>query len=70
MGNVFAVILLFYFVFAVVGMCLFGTIRVDPTAGSGGLNRRNNFSDFPSALLVLLQLTSTDAWQEVLEARG
>ena len=44
---------------------MFGRIKLDPTKA---LNRNVNFQSFPQALLLLLRVTTLDAWRELMDA--
>ncbi|XP_046881682.1 calcium channel, voltage-dependent, L type, alpha 1S subunit, a isoform X1 [Hypomesus transpacificus] len=58
-------ILMLFFIYAVVGMQIFGKIAlVDGTY----INRNNNFQTFPQAVLVLFRCATGEAWQEVMLA--
>uniref|UniRef100_A0A674NVJ2 Voltage-dependent L-type calcium channel subunit alpha n=1 Tax=Takifugu rubripes TaxID=31033 RepID=A0A674NVJ2_TAKRU len=59
-------ILMLFFIYAVVGMQIFGKIAVvDGTY----INRNNNFQTFPQAVLLLFRLCATgEAWHEVMLA--
>ncbi|KAM6979676.1 calcium channel, voltage-dependent, L type, alpha 1S subunit, a, partial [Aplochiton taeniatus] len=58
-------ILMLFFIYAVVGMQIFGKIAlVDGTY----INRNNNFQTFPHAVLLLFRCATGEAWQEVMLA--
>ncbi|XP_041748107.1 dihydropyridine-sensitive L-type skeletal muscle calcium channel subunit alpha-1 [Coregonus clupeaformis] len=58
-------ILMLFFIYAVVGMQIFGKIAlVDGTH----INRNNNFQTFPHAVLLLFRCATGEAWQEVMLA--
>ena len=50
--NVAALLVLMLFVYAVVGVFLFGTVRLN---NPGALNHNMNFKDFPHAMLMLFR---------------
>ncbi|XP_075470088.1 voltage-dependent L-type calcium channel subunit alpha-1S isoform X2 [Ascaphus truei] len=58
-------IVMLFFIYAVIGMQVFGKIaNVDGTE----INRNNNFQTFPQAVLVLFRCATGEAWQEILLA--
>ncbi|KAE8623232.1 hypothetical protein XENTR_v10005548 [Xenopus tropicalis] len=58
-------IVMLFFIYAVIGMQVFGKIAmVDGTQ----INRNNNFQTFPQAVLVLFRCATGEAWQEILLA--
>uniref|UniRef100_A0A3Q3WTC7 Voltage-dependent L-type calcium channel subunit alpha n=1 Tax=Mola mola TaxID=94237 RepID=A0A3Q3WTC7_MOLML len=58
-------ILMVFFIYAVVGMQIFGKIAlVDGTY----INRNNNFQTFPQAVLLLFRCATGEAWHEVMLA--
>uniref|UniRef100_A0A8C7TN08 Voltage-dependent L-type calcium channel subunit alpha n=1 Tax=Oncorhynchus mykiss TaxID=8022 RepID=A0A8C7TN08_ONCMY len=58
-------ILMLFFIYAVVGMQIFGKIAlIDGTY----INRNNNFQTFPHAVLLLFRCATGEAWQEVMLA--
>uniref|UniRef100_A0A8C4EFA1 Voltage-dependent L-type calcium channel subunit alpha n=1 Tax=Dicentrarchus labrax TaxID=13489 RepID=A0A8C4EFA1_DICLA len=58
-------ILMLFFIYAVVGMQIFGKIAlVDGTY----VNRNNNFQTFPQAVLLLFRCATGEAWHEVMLA--
>uniref|UniRef100_A0A8C4ZN94 Voltage-dependent L-type calcium channel subunit alpha n=1 Tax=Gadus morhua TaxID=8049 RepID=A0A8C4ZN94_GADMO len=58
-------ILMLFFIYAVVGMQIFGKIAlVDGTY----INRNNNFQTFPQAVLLLFRCATGEAWHEVMLA--
>ncbi|XP_071784403.1 voltage-dependent L-type calcium channel subunit alpha-1D-like isoform X3 [Asterias amurensis] len=58
-------IVMLFFVYAVIGMQMFGKIQ---TTRDGPLNRNNNFQTFVAALLVLFRSATGEAWQEIMLA--
>ncbi|KAJ8047198.1 Voltage-dependent L-type calcium channel subunit alpha-1C [Holothuria leucospilota] len=58
-------IVMLFFIYAVIGMQVFGNIK---TTHSGPINRNNNFQTFPAALLVLFRSATGEAWQQVMLA--
>uniref|UniRef100_A0A6Q2YG74 Voltage-dependent L-type calcium channel subunit alpha n=1 Tax=Esox lucius TaxID=8010 RepID=A0A6Q2YG74_ESOLU len=58
-------IVMLFFIYAVIGMQVFGKIAlVDGTQ----INRNNNFQTFPQAVLLLFRCATGEAWQEVMVA--
>ncbi|XP_041712696.1 dihydropyridine-sensitive L-type skeletal muscle calcium channel subunit alpha-1 isoform X3 [Coregonus clupeaformis] len=58
-------IIMLFFIYAVIGMQVFGKIAlVDGTQ----INRNNNFQTFPQAVLLLFRCATGEAWQEVMVA--
>ncbi|KAM9344014.1 LOW QUALITY PROTEIN: voltage-dependent L-type calcium channel subunit alpha-1D [Pholidichthys leucotaenia] len=58
-------IAMLFFIYAVIGMQVFGKIAmVDGTQ----INRNNNFQTFPQAVLVLFRCATGEAWQEIMLA--
>ena len=63
LANVGSLLMLFLFMFAVLGVYLFAHVKInDP------LNDHVNFQDVNSALLTLLRVTTGENWQKVLFA--
>mmetsp|Transcript_3119 Transcript_3119/g.7221 ORF Transcript_3119/g.7221 Transcript_3119/m.7221 type:complete len:1718 (+) Transcript_3119:685-5838(+) len=62
LGNVGSVLFLFFFIFAVMGMNLFGKIKVT----SGEINRYANFEQFYYALLTLFRMSTGEAWNGLM----
>uniref|UniRef100_A0AAQ6IQA7 Voltage-dependent L-type calcium channel subunit alpha n=1 Tax=Anabas testudineus TaxID=64144 RepID=A0AAQ6IQA7_ANATE len=58
-------IAMLFFIYAVIGMQVFGKIAmVDGTQ----INRNNNFQTFPQAVLMLFRCATGEAWQEIMLA--
>uniref|UniRef100_A0A3B5B269 Voltage-dependent L-type calcium channel subunit alpha-1C n=1 Tax=Stegastes partitus TaxID=144197 RepID=A0A3B5B269_9TELE len=58
-------IVMLFFIYAVIGMQMFGKIALrDPTQ----INRNNNFQTFPQAVLLLFRCATGEAWQEIMLA--
>nr|XP_055023196.1 voltage-dependent L-type calcium channel subunit alpha-1D isoform X1 [Misgurnus anguillicaudatus] len=54
-----------FFIYAVIGMQVFGKIAImDGTS----INRNNNFQTFPQAVLLLFRCATGEAWQEIMLA--
>ncbi|XP_034143293.1 calcium channel, voltage-dependent, L type, alpha 1D subunit, a isoform X4 [Esox lucius] len=58
-------IAMLFFIYAVIGMQVFGKVAmVDGTQ----INRNNNFQTFPQAVLLLFRCATGEAWQEIMLA--
>ncbi|KAM6977733.1 voltage-dependent L-type calcium channel subunit alpha-1D [Aplochiton taeniatus] len=58
-------IAMLFFIYAVIGMQVFGKVAmVDGTQ----INRNNNFQTFPQAVLMLFRCATGEAWQEIMLA--
>ncbi|KAM9444177.1 calcium channel, voltage-dependent, L type, alpha 1D subunit, a [Clarias gariepinus] len=58
-------IAMLFFIYAVIGMQIFGKVAmVDGTQN----NRNNNFQTFPQAVLLLFRCATGEAWQEIMLA--
>lgn len=63
--HVALLIVMLFFIYAVIGMQMFGKIAlVDGTH----INRNNHFQTFPQAVLMLFRCATGEAWQEVMLA--
>ncbi|XP_041443856.1 voltage-dependent L-type calcium channel subunit alpha-1C isoform X2 [Xenopus laevis] len=58
-------IVMLFFIYAVIGMQVFGKIALNDTTS---LNRNNNFQTFPQAVLLLFRCATGEAWQEIMLA--
>ncbi|GFS83443.1 voltage-dependent calcium channel type D subunit alpha-1 [Nephila pilipes] len=58
-------IAMLFFIYAVIGMQVFGKIALDPGTE---IHRNNNFQTFPQAVLVLFRSATGEAWQEIMMA--
>ncbi|XP_026834081.1 voltage-dependent calcium channel type D subunit alpha-1 isoform X2 [Drosophila erecta] len=56
-------IVLLFFIYAVVGMQVFGKIALD---GGNAITANNNFQTFQQAVLVLFRSATGEAWQEIM----
>lgn len=56
-------IVMLFFIYAVIGMQMFGRIALDEDTE---IHRNNNFQTFPQAVLVLFRSATGEAWQEVM----
>ncbi|XP_047540569.1 muscle calcium channel subunit alpha-1-like isoform X1 [Vanessa atalanta] len=57
-------IVLLFFIYAVVGMQLFGKVKEDDEV----ITQNNNFQTFGGALMVLFRSATGEAWQEIMMA--
>ncbi|OAD53497.1 Voltage-dependent calcium channel type D subunit alpha-1 [Eufriesea mexicana] len=58
-------IIMLFFIYAVIGMQVFGKIAIDDDTS---IDRNNNFQSFPQAVLVLFRSATGEAWQEIMMA--
>ncbi|XP_020280944.1 muscle calcium channel subunit alpha-1 isoform X8 [Pseudomyrmex gracilis] len=58
-------IIMLFFIYAVIGMQVFGKIAINDETS---INRNNNFQSFPQAVLVLFRSATGEAWQEIMMA--
>ncbi|XP_053377535.1 muscle calcium channel subunit alpha-1-like isoform X3 [Mercenaria mercenaria] len=58
-------IVMLFFIYAVIGMQVFGRIAIDDDTA---IHRNNNFQSFPQALLVLFRSATGEAWQQIMLA--
>lgn len=61
--NIGALLFLVMFVYAIIGMSLFGHVKL-----SGSLTERVNFQTFANSMVLLFRLTTSAGWNDVLEA--
>ncbi|ESO06434.1 hypothetical protein HELRODRAFT_160604 [Helobdella robusta] len=61
---VFLLIVMLFFVYAVVGMQLMGKIATDNEDST--INHNNNFQTFPAALMVLFRSATGESWQDIM----
>jgi len=59
--NVGALIFVVFFIYAVLGVFLFGRVAWS----NSGLSQHANFVNFPSAIITLWRLATGDAWEEI-----
>ncbi|ODM86917.1 Voltage-dependent calcium channel type D subunit alpha-1, partial [Orchesella cincta] len=62
---VILLIVLLFFIYAIVGMQIFGKIALDEASE---IHRNNNFQTFGNAVLLLFRCATGEAWQEVMLA--
>ncbi|XP_046727534.1 voltage-dependent L-type calcium channel subunit alpha-1D isoform X10 [Silurus meridionalis] len=58
-------IAMLFFIYAVIGMQVFGKIAL---MDGSHINRNNNFQTFPQAVLLLFRCATGEAWQEIMLA--
>ncbi|XP_075752676.1 voltage-dependent L-type calcium channel subunit alpha-1C isoform X7 [Pelodiscus sinensis] len=58
-------IVMLFFIYAVIGMQVFGKIALNDTTD---INRNNNFQTFPQAVLLLFRCATGEGWQEIMLA--
>ncbi|XP_075886257.1 voltage-dependent L-type calcium channel subunit alpha-1C [Nelusetta ayraudi] len=58
-------IVMLFFIYAVIGMQMFGKIALRDNTQ---INRNNNFQTFPQAVLLLFRCATGEAWQEIMLA--
>ncbi|XP_014484756.1 PREDICTED: muscle calcium channel subunit alpha-1 isoform X2 [Dinoponera quadriceps] len=58
-------IIMLFFIYAVIGMQVFGKIAIDDDTA---IDRNNNFQSFPQAVLVLFRSATGESWQEIMMA--
>ncbi|KAG7247726.1 hypothetical protein CRUP_004234, partial [Coryphaenoides rupestris] len=58
-------IAMLFFIYAVIGMQVFGKIAM---VDGAQINRNNNFQTFPQAVLMLFRCATGEAWQEIMLA--
>ena len=63
--NVFGLLSLLCIIYAVLGMSLFGYVVEQPRLGLGGYT---TFEDFGGAMLLVLQMATSEGWTAVMRA--
>nr|AAO83841.1 voltage-dependent non-L-type calcium channel alpha-1 subunit isoform A [Lymnaea stagnalis] len=58
-------ILMLFFIYAIIGMQVFGSIKLDSKTS---INRHNNFRTFFSALTLLFRCATGEAWQQIMQS--
>lgn len=56
-------IVMLFFIYAVIGMQVFGKIAL---SSDTSIHRNNNFQTFPQAVLVLFRSATGEAWQDIM----
>ncbi|XP_045466444.1 muscle calcium channel subunit alpha-1 isoform X2 [Harmonia axyridis] len=57
-------VLMLFFIYAVIGMQTFG--KIESRSSEGNINRNSNFATFFQAILVLFRSATGEAWQEIM----
>ncbi|XP_055999819.1 muscle calcium channel subunit alpha-1-like isoform X16 [Ostrea edulis] len=57
-------IVMLFFIYAVIGMQLFG--KISTVQEDSQIHRNNNFQTFPQAVLVLFRSATGEAWQDIM----
>jgi hypothetical protein len=60
-ANVMTLLMLVFFIFAVIGMNLFSSVRLN-----GGLNEHANFQSFGSSMLLLFRMSTGESYNEIM----
>uniref|UniRef100_A0A8C5CGB3 Voltage-dependent L-type calcium channel subunit alpha n=1 Tax=Gadus morhua TaxID=8049 RepID=A0A8C5CGB3_GADMO len=63
--HVALLIIMLFFIYAVIGMQIFGKIALEDGTQ---IDRNNNFQAFPQAVLMLFRCATGEAWQEIMLA--
>ncbi|KAJ2946609.1 hypothetical protein O0L34_g12668 [Tuta absoluta] len=58
-------IAMLFFIYAIIGMQVFGNLQYDPDSA---INRHNNFQSFVGALLLLFRCATGEAWPNIMLA--
>ncbi|XP_063929307.1 muscle calcium channel subunit alpha-1 isoform X1 [Zophobas morio] len=61
-------IVMLFFIYAVIGMQMFGKIENLHSEDGASINRNNNFGSFSQAVLVLFRSATGEAWQDIMLA--
>ncbi|KFM58575.1 Voltage-dependent calcium channel type A subunit alpha-1, partial [Stegodyphus mimosarum] len=56
-------IAMLFFIYAIIGMQVFGNIQLDPDSE---INRHNNFQTFVQSLILLFRCATGEAWQAIM----
>ncbi|XP_076261438.1 ca[2+]-channel protein alpha[[1]] subunit D isoform X3 [Rhynchophorus ferrugineus] len=59
-------IVMLFFIYAVIGMQMFGKIESNDLESDSSISRNNNFASFFQAVLVLFRSATGEAWQEIM----
>lgn len=67
--NIGALLFLVTFVYAIVGMSLFGNVKIPDltSGGGGGLSELVNFQTFANSMVLLFRLATSAGWNDVLD---
>ncbi|XP_055941940.1 sodium channel protein 60E-like [Argiope bruennichi] len=67
--NIGALLFLITFVYAIIGMFLFGHVRLqDSRSGTSGLSEMVNFQTFANSMILLFRLTTSAGWNDILDS--
>merc|ERR1719478_1812903 len=66
-GNLALLLFLLYFIYAALGMELYGRLGCTDTNPCDGFSKFANFDHFGQALLVLFRLTTGDNWNGMMK---
>ncbi|XP_072232261.1 voltage-dependent T-type calcium channel subunit alpha-1I-like [Leuresthes tenuis] len=66
-GNICLLFMFFFFIFAALGVELFGNLQCTPDYQCLGIHRHSNFRDFPMALFTLYKVCTGDNWSGILK---
>ncbi|KAK5598634.1 hypothetical protein CRENBAI_006774 [Crenichthys baileyi] len=66
-GNIGFLFMFFFFIYAALGVELFGKIECSPDFPCLGLHRHTNFENFLVALLTLYKVSTGDNWSGILK---
>ncbi|XP_072014634.1 voltage-dependent calcium channel type A subunit alpha-1-like isoform X8 [Amphiura filiformis] len=55
-----------FFIYAIIGMQMFGNITMAYSAADSQINRHNNFSNFFLALILLFRCATGESWQQIM----
>nr|CAB3227403.1 voltage-dependent T-type calcium channel subunit alpha-1G [Phallusia mammillata] len=66
-GNLGMLFVLLFFIFAALGVELFGTLTCDAEHPCDGLNRHASFHNFGIALLTLFRISTGDNWNGIMK---
>ncbi|NXL86148.1 CAC1G protein, partial [Alectura lathami] len=69
-GNLGLLFMLLFFIFAALGVELFGDLECDDTHPCEGLGRHATFRNFGMAFLTLFRVSTGDNWNGIMKARN
>ncbi|KAG5832569.1 hypothetical protein ANANG_G00292520 [Anguilla anguilla] len=59
-------IAMLFFIYAIIGMQLFGNIGIEEEEGDSAINQHNNFRTFFQALMLLFRSATGEAWHDIM----
>ncbi|XP_061080388.1 voltage-dependent P/Q-type calcium channel subunit alpha-1A-like isoform X3 [Conger conger] len=59
-------IAMLFFIYAIIGMQLFGNIGIEEEEGDSAINQHNNFRTFFLALMLLFRSATGEAWHDIM----